>query len=152
MTGSRRRRRTSRTSALRETRGVHRGRRAPASPKPVERPTDDIALPAIRGPLERPLDGEPADLLHLVVAVDGIATGGPHQEEVHGLPDPRVLPDVEVPSVTERFLDLGLDPRLLSDLSNRGVLEGLALLDAAPGQAPGELAATRPPGREADLD
>jgi len=94
---------------------------------------------------------EPLFLL-LVVAVVHVAARMSHQEEVHRLADPYVLPHVHVLRVAEVGLDLRGQTRLLTDLTDRCVLLGFAFLDATFGQAPGELAASGPARGEDHVD
>ena len=62
---------------------------------------EHVPLAPVRRALDRALHREPAHLLHLVVPVVGVPARVPHQEEVDGLADPHVVPDVEVLRVAQ---------------------------------------------------
>src|SRR5207247_1875050 len=81
-----------------------------------------------------------------------VSSGGSHQEEPHRLADPLALPLVEVRDRAEVPVDLGLEPGLLPDLPERGLLGLLVGLDESLRQAPGQLAAPGPPGGQRDVD
>src|SRR5438093_9495393 len=92
---------------------------------------DHVPLARIARLLDRLVQREPPDLLHLVVVEGRVTSHCPHQEEDHLLADPLSLPDEPVGDLAERADDLGLQPGLFLDLS-KGCLFGLlAALDHA---------------------
>src|SRR5207249_7700476 len=92
---------TAPTGCLPRPRSLSRGRSARSSPQELSGPSEDLSLTAVRRPLERSLQREPPDLLHLVVAIVHVTADVPHQEEVDPFADPDVLPDVDVLRVAE---------------------------------------------------
>ena len=98
---------------------------------------DEVAL-RLEGQHRRRLgEGDPADLLEFVVVVGQVAADRLHHEVVDGLVD--ALPRLDEPVLdrVERAGDPDLEPRLLGDLAQRGLLAGLARLGRALGQRPG---------------
>ena len=126
--------------------------RTRAHRKQVGGAPEHLALAPIGGALQGALEREPAHLLHLVVAVVGVATRASHQEEVHGLADAGVLPHVEVAGVAERGFDLGVVAGLLRTSRTAASSWRLAVLDPALGEPPREVATAGPAGGEHHLD
>src|SRR6266511_1361580 len=112
----------------------------------------DVPLGPVGGLADRLPQREPPHLLHLVVVLGDVTPRGPHQVEPHRLADPLALPLVEVRDRAEIPVDLGLEPGLLTDLPEGRVLGRLLVLDEPLRQAPGELAAARPPRGQRDVD
>src|SRR5438105_4228721 len=111
-----------------------------------------LTLGPVRGPPQRVVEGEPPDVLHLVVVARDVAPCAAHEVEANRLADPYALPDIEIGDLAEVVLDLGLEAGLLPHLAHRGLRGILARLDLALGEPPRELPSPRPPGGERDLD
>src|SRR5712691_2816953 len=100
-------------------------------------PPDHVAFARIARFLDRLVQREPPDLLHLVVVEGCVSSHCPHQEEGHLLANALALPDEPVRDLTERAHDLGLQAGLFLNLSKGRLFGLLAALDHALGQPPG---------------
>ena len=97
------------------------------------------------------LDGDPADLVELVVVERQVATHGLHQVVVDGLVDARALLDEEVLDGPDGRQDADLEPGLLLDLAQGGLLHGLVAVGRSLGQRPGDAVALPAPAAEHQL-
>src|SRR5205823_6121688 len=86
------------------------------------RATKHVPFARVARPPERLPQGEPADLLHLVVVLRHVAADRVHEEERHALADANAVPDVPVRDVPERGTDERFEPRLFAHLADRGLL------------------------------
>src|SRR5438105_763250 len=116
------------------------------------RALDDLALRPVVGHPDRLADGEEPHLLHLVVVQGDVAADGVHQEERDPLADPFAVPHVEVRRVAQRSPDLGDQPRLLLDLTERRRRRLLARFHQPLRQSPGEPAVPTASRRQRHLD
>ena len=127
------------------------GRRG-ARPRPGSgelggRPRDEGALGLEGQHRRRGVEPDPADLVELVVVTGQVAADRVHQEVVDGLVDARAGLDEGVLDRIERSADPDLEPGLLLDLAQGGLLATLTGDRRPLGQRPGPavaLAATAP--------
>ena len=105
----------------------------------VDQFAGDLGEPAFVGvgqPGRQLLHRHPRHLGDLDVFVGQLPAGEPHQIMVHGLVHPPALGDEPVVDAAQRGQHAALDPGLLGDLTDGGLLGGLAQLDVALGQRP----------------
>ena len=137
------RRRRSRRAGRRPTR-----RLAPSGSGELGgRPRDEGALGLEGQHRGRGVEPDPADLVELVVVTGQVAADRVHQEVVDGLVDARAGLDEGVLDRIERSADPDLEPGLLLDLAQGGLLATLTGDRRPLGQRPGPavaLAATAP--------
>jgi hypothetical protein len=108
------------------------------------RGVDDLGGPGDEGPLRleaqqagRLVEADPANLIELMVVALQVATDRFHQEVVDSLVDPRAALDEPVFDRVEDIRDPDLEPGLLADLANGGLLARLTRIGRALRQGPG---------------
>src|SRR5438309_8587065 len=117
----------------------------------LDRAADHVALARVARFLRSLRQGEPPDLLHLVIVQRGVASHRPHEEEGHLLVHSLSVPHEPIGDVAERTDDLGVEARLLLHLSEGRLFGLLAGFNDPFGEPPSQVALSCAPSGQGHL-